>query len=365
MLWWGLAAVLGVVLGTRAWRFYQGYKLANQDEGIPMLAFEYFELQAAADPRRPVLEWLASAVQRERQGDVSKVRLAFLELLTADELVLADRKQEALVLFGRHLPQHGAWENYLDRRQMLTKWGLVAWQRGDYATANVALDAALECDSGNAASLRIKGLVVKKLTADLEETRRWFQRSLEACTAEQRPLQSLKVCWYGAGLRADLGDLAGALEEVQAELAAFLALGEELTDSERVEVGGIVLGITRLSCRLGRVAEARKAFDGFELPRLDRGIEMEWEAVKLELEANEGEAARASPAIAALVEEAGRRKDDDGVGEYSMARAHIEALAGRTDAAAEALETARQTYGRCQSKSDLAAVEHAARRLLR
>lgn len=355
--------MLLVVLGARAWRFYQGWKFATQDEGIPMLAVEYFELQEAADPRPPALEWLAGAVQRERQGEASKVRLAFLELLTAEQLVLADRKQEALVLFGRHLPQHGAWENYLDRRQTLTKWGLVAWQRGDYATANLAMDAALECDPGNASSLRIKGLVVKKLTADLEETRRWFQRSLEANTEEQRPLQSLKVCWYAAGLRADLGDLAGAVEEVQAALAAFLAPGRTMTESERVEVGGIVLGVTRLLCRLGRAAEARKAFDGFEVPRLDRGIEMEWEAVKLELGANEGQAAAAVPVIAALVDEAKRRKDDDGVGEYSVAQAHIEALAGRMDAAAQALEVARQTYARCQSKSDLAAVDQAARRL--
>ncbi len=357
---WGLVGLIALgVLAVPAWRLFQGWRLASIDDGLMKLLIGLYE-----QPEDKHIEWLGQAVAAERQGKARPGHLATLEIVLAMELGRADRKQDALVLYQRHLPQHGVWEKYLGREDVLVMWGITAWQRGQYASARTAIDAALEEAPKDSTVLRMRGLVERKLTADPTSTGQWFERSLEASEPEERAFNRFKVSCYLASLRDELGELEAAATQLSDALSSLRSSGLALSVGQRVEVAGFVLRLVRVLCRLGRVTEARQALDAMDMPDEGRrGIEMGVEATRFELQSAEGDTSGSATRMRALIDEAERRKDADSVGAYTLALAHIEARAGRKEACRAALVAARELFKKVESRADTLSVECAARRL--
>lgn len=254
-MFWGLVALaLVAVLALPAWRLYQGWRLARTDDGLLLLL-----LQMGDQPADQHIGWLGKQIAAERQGEARAGHIATLEILLANALTGDDRKHDALVLYERHLPQPGLWEKYLPRAEVLLKWGVTAWQVGQYAQSAKAIDAALEAAPKDPTALRVRGLVERKLTADLDETAKWFERSLEASEPDQRAFNTCKIACYLAELRADHGEYEAAAASMGDAITAFRATKPELSMGQQVEIAGFALTLTKMLCRLGRVAEARRS----------------------------------------------------------------------------------------------------------
>lgn len=360
MLWGLVGLFVAAVSALPAWRLIQGWRLAREDDGLLLLM-----AQASEVPQEQLIAWLGEAIAAERLSRARPEHLAALELLLATELGSGrgDRKHDALVLYRRHLPGGGLWQKYLSGEDVLKIWAITAWQMGRHAVAREAIDAALERGSTNAAALRLRGLVERKLTADLEATAGWFARSLASSGPEELAFNTLRVACYLAQLRAERGEVDAGVAALGEAVTAFRATQPTLSRNEQIELAGFALWGVRMLCRLGRVAEARAAFDATFMPEAERGVAMAVEEARAELEGSEGDPARGIAQLEALVEEAHRRKDDDDLGEFLLGLAHLEARAGDRERCLLTLNRAREVFERTGSRADLLALEAAARRL--